>query len=110
MRHRWRRACCGSSWLSSCAGPMRDKDGCILQWYGLCHDIEDQMCADEVLRRNERQLQQLIDAVPALIWSTTPEGRPSYLNKRYTEVTGATLEDFIAPDGSPVPLAVAHPD
>jgi PAS domain S-box-containing protein len=110
MRYRLRRSDGVYRWMSSRAEPVRDENGRISQWYGLCHDIEDQMCADELMRRNERQLRQLIDAVPALIWSTTPDGRPTYLNKRYTEVTGATLDDLMGPDGSPAPLAVAHPE
>ena len=59
--------------------------------------------------RSERQLQQLIDTVPAVIWCTTPEGIPCYLNKRATDVIGLTLKDLIAPDGSRS-LTVVHPD
>ena len=109
MRYRLRRADGVYRWMSSRAEPMRDQDGRIVQWYGLCHDIDDQMHAEEALRRSERQLQQLIDAVPALIWCTTPEGIPCYLNKRVTDVTGVTLKDMIAPDGSRS-LTVIHPD
>jgi PAS domain S-box-containing protein len=44
-----------------------------------------------------------------MIWSTTREGTPSYVNKRFTDVTGATLEDITAPDGS-FNVSVIHPD
>jgi PAS domain-containing protein len=43
----------------------------------------------ESLANSERQLQQLIDAVPVMIWGTTREGKPSYVNKRFTDVTGS---------------------
>jgi PAS domain S-box-containing protein len=109
MRNRLRRADGVYRWMSSRAEPMRDQDGRIVQWYGLCHDIDDQMHAEEALRRSERQLQQLIDAVPALIWCMTPEGIPCYLNKRATDVTGVSLKDLISPDGSRS-LTVIHPD
>ena len=109
MRYRLRRADGVYRWMSSRAEPMRNQDGRIVQWYGLCHDIDDQMHADEALRRSERQLQQMIDTVPAIIWCTTPEGIPCYLNKRATDVTGLTLKDLIAPDGSRS-LTVVHPD
>ncbi|WVT08036.1 PAS domain-containing protein (plasmid) [Sinorhizobium chiapasense] len=109
MRYRLRRADGAYRWMSSRAEPLRDQDGRIVQWYGLCHDIDDQVHAEEALRRSERQLQQLIDAVPALIWCTTPEGIPCYLNKRVTDVTGIRLKDLIAPDGSRY-LTVVHPD
>ena len=63
-------------------------------------DIDDEMRAQEALRESERQLRQLIDTVPALIWCTTPEGMPSYLNKRLTDLIGVTLPELSAPDGS----------
>jgi PAS domain S-box-containing protein len=110
MRYRLRRADGVYRWMSSGAEPIRDQGGRIIQWYGLCHDIDDQMRADEALRQSESRLRHLIDAVPAMIWSTTPHGAPTYLNKRYIDVVGATLEDLTAPDGSPAPLAVCHPD
>lgn len=109
LRYRLRRADGTYRWLSSRAEPMRDQAGRIVQWHGICHDIDDQVQAEERQRDNERQLQQLIDAVPALIWSTTAEGVPVYVNNQFREVTGATLEDITAPDGSPS-LSVIHPE
>jgi PAS domain S-box-containing protein len=109
LRYRLRRADGIYHWMSSRAEPLRNADGDIIQWYGLCHDIDDQMHAEEAVRRSEQQLQQIIDTVPALMWCMTPEGIPCYLNKRVTDVTGVTLKDLIAPDGSRY-LTVVHPD
>ncbi|RUU08272.1 PAS domain S-box protein, partial [Mesorhizobium sp. M6A.T.Ca.TU.002.02.2.1] len=64
MRYRLRRFDGIYRWMSSRAEPLRDEDGLIVQWYGICHDIDDQMHAEEALRRSERQLQEMIDAVP----------------------------------------------
>src|SRR5438445_13310496 len=50
------------------------------------------------------------DAVPAMIWSTSREGMPTYVNKRFTDVIGATVDDITAPDGSPALGAIIHPD
>ncbi|MCV9966723.1 PAS domain-containing protein [Pararhizobium sp. BT-229] len=109
LRCRLRRADGVYRWMSSRAEPMRNDDGRIVQWYGLCHDIDDQMHAEEALRRSERQLQQMIDTVPAMIWCTTPDGIPCYLNKRTTDITGITLKDMVAPDRARS-LAIVHPD
>jgi PAS domain S-box-containing protein len=108
LSYRLRRADGVYRWMSSRAEPLRNQDGCIVQWYGLCHDIDDQMRAQEASQLGERRLQQLIEAVPALIWSTTPEGRAVFVNKRFTEVTGASLEDITASDGSPF-VNLIHP-
>jgi PAS domain S-box-containing protein len=109
LRYRLRRADGVYRWMSSRAEPMRDQGGRIVQWYGLCHDIDDQMHAEEALRRSEQRLQQLIDTVPAVIWRATAEGKLSYVNKRLTEVVGLTLEDLAAPDGRRS-LTAFHPD
>jgi PAS domain S-box-containing protein len=109
MRYRLRRADGVYRWMSSRAEPMRDQDGRIVHWYGLCHDIDDQMHAEDALRRSERQLQQMIDAVPVSIWCLTPEGTPSYFNKRVMDQIGSTVDDLTASDRS-VFLASVHPD
>jgi PAS domain S-box-containing protein len=109
MRYRLRRADGVYRWMSSRAEAMRDQGGRILQWYGLCHDIHDQVRGEEALQRNERRLQQMIDAVPSMIWTTAADGMPTYVNQRFTDVTGATLQDITDEDGSPS-LSVVHPD
>jgi PAS domain S-box-containing protein len=96
MRYRLRRQDGVYRWMSSRAEPMRDQDGRIVQWYGLCHDIDDQMHAEEALRRSERQLQEMIDAVPVRIWSAKPTGGPVYFNKRYQDHFRSVIADFDA--------------
>ncbi|WP_376705943.1 MASE1 domain-containing protein [Mesorhizobium sp. ISC25] len=96
MRYRLRRADGVYHWMSSRAEPMRDHTGRIVQWYGLCHDIDDQMQAEEALRRSELQLQQMIDAVPVRIWSAVPTGGPVYFNKRYQDHFRSVIADFEA--------------
>src|SRR3546814_2147781 len=51
MNYRLRRADGVYRWMSSRADPLRDQDGRIVQWFGLCHDIDDQMHAEDALRR-----------------------------------------------------------
>src|SRR3546814_3678323 len=68
--------------MAASAEAMRDQDGHIAQWYGLCHDIDDQLQAEEALRKREQELLQLVDALPVHIWSWTPTGKLAYVNKR----------------------------
>ncbi|ARO33927.1 multi-sensor signal transduction multi-kinase nodulation NodV-like protein (plasmid) [Rhizobium sp. NXC14] len=113
MRYRLRRADGVYRWMSSRAEPMRDQAGSIVQWYGLCHDIDDQVHAEETLRRSEQQLQQMIDAVPVRIWSVEPAGGSIYFNKRYQDHFRAVIADFDA-DGEPrideLLQQLIHPD
>jgi PAS domain S-box-containing protein len=113
MRYRLRRADGVYRWMSSRAEPLRDQDGRIVQWYGLCHDIDDQMHAEEALRRSERQLQEMIDAVPVRIWSATSTGGPVYFNKRYQDHFRSVIENVEAlgePSIDKFMQELIHPD
>ncbi len=62
MRYRLLRADGMYRWMSGRAEPMRDQDGKIVQWFGLCHDIEDQVQATAALRRSAEKLAQATQA------------------------------------------------
>jgi PAS domain S-box-containing protein len=62
MNYRLRRADGEYRWMSGRAEPLRDEDGRILQWFGLCHDIHDQVLAEEALRRASDRLAQAAKA------------------------------------------------
>ncbi|MDX8498011.1 PAS domain-containing protein [Mesorhizobium sp. VK4C] len=109
VEFRFRRATGIYVWARTAARPTRDSQGHITGWFGIALDIDVYKKTVAALRERERQLQQLIDTVPALIWTTTPRGTPTYVNKRFIDVTGATLKDITDADGSPS-LSVIHPD
>lgn len=94
MRYRLRRADGVYHWMSSRAEPLHDDSGHIVQWYGLCHDIEAQMQAQEALRVSQQQLQRMIDAVPIRIWRASSTDGPIYLNKRYLDHFRSVIADF----------------
>lgn len=111
MRYRLRRADGVYRWMSSGAEPLLDAEGRVLQWYGLCHDIDDQVKAEVALRNRERELQQLIDTVPVQIWCVTPGGDPAYINKTMVDYIGLKLGDFDAEGGLPSAIqTIVHPD
>jgi len=109
LRYRLRRVDGVYRWLSSRAEPVRDLAGHIQQWYGVCHDIDDQVRAEEALQRREQEFERLVDAVPAMIWCVTPGGRPFYINQRLADIVGLELNDLIGLDGTRS-LADVHPD
>lgn len=95
-------------WHRFAIRPTHDDRGRITGWYGTGTDIDVYKKTEAALRERERQLQRLIDAVPALIWCATPGGVPSYVNKRLTETVGLTVQDLVAVD-APRSLADVHP-
>ncbi|HEV7321142.1 MAG TPA: PAS domain-containing protein [Ensifer sp.] len=56
MSYRLLRADGTFRWMLGRVEPIRDKDGNIVQWFGLCHDVEDQVQAAAALRRSAEQL------------------------------------------------------
>jgi PAS domain S-box-containing protein len=108
MRWRMRRADGAYRWMAASAEAMRDQDGRIVQWYGLCQDIDDLLQAEEALRGSKRQLEQMIDALPFSILSFSPTGKLTYASRRYLDQAGmppADIQEFNA-----LALDVAHPE
>ncbi|HEV7307444.1 PAS domain-containing sensor histidine kinase [Ensifer sp.] len=56
MSYRLLRADGTFRWMLGRVEPIRDKDGNIVQWFGLCQDIEDHVQAAAALRRSAEQL------------------------------------------------------
>lgn len=57
-------------------------------------DLTELKRAEAALRVRERELQQLVDALPVHVWSWTPDGRLAYLNKRSLEELGLPGANF----------------
>jgi PAS domain S-box-containing protein len=47
------------------------------------------------LRRSERELRDVIDTVPAHIWSALPDGSVDFVNQRWQQLTGLAPEDAL---------------
>ena len=58
------------------------------------------------LRRQERQLRDVINAVPANVWSTSPDGAVDFVNQRWQELTGLPAEEALGWNWE----AAVHPD
>src|SRR6266850_1305237 len=72
-------------WFLFRAVPIRDEHGTVVRWYGTNTDIEDLKRAEDQLRRNERELRQIVDAIPQAILVLAPDGRPLYANESVFE-------------------------
>jgi PAS domain S-box-containing protein len=99
-RYRLRRSDGRYQWTEGRAEPLRDPDGQIVQWYGICLDIDDLVRAEVALRENERRLQQIVDTVPAQIWCVSPDGEATYFSRRLREYIGLSLDTFDRPGAS----------
>jgi len=78
-------------WFLYRANPLRDEQGHVIRWYLSRTDIEDR-------KQAERQLRQLIDAVPQHIVMSAADGRRTYPNQVVLDFFGWSLEDFLDDD------------
>ncbi|EUC12397.1 PAS domain-containing sensor histidine kinase [Paraburkholderia hospita] len=73
---------------------MQDTEGEIVNWYGLAADIHKRQLAQEALRKEERHLRRLVDAMPAMIWRATPAGDIDHWNLRMLAFIGKSWEEI----------------
>jgi PAS domain S-box-containing protein len=100
LPYRFRRKDGTIAWFSTTVERVRDARGreCV---FGLVRDVTQQMQASEELRASEERFRTLADLVPDIIWTASAEGRTDWLNRRWTDYTGApiptTAEGWRAP-------------
>jgi PAS domain S-box-containing protein len=58
------------------------------------------------LRQSETELRGVIDSIPAVVWSTLPDGSNTYVNKRFVEYSGSSAEQTAGLGWQ----ALIHPD
>jgi len=56
-------------------------------------EIAERERADQALRQSEDRLRLVIDTIPALVWSKLPDGSADFLNQRFREYTGLSVEE-----------------
>ncbi len=101
--HRWLTPQ-GVRWFSWEESAIQDDDGSIVAIRAIGRDITRQRLAEEQFYRLSRAVEQS----PVSIVITDLDGRAQYVNYKYTEVSGHTLEDLL--DGDIEVLRDGHPD
>ncbi len=87
--HRWQTAQ-GWRWIAWEETALRNEDGLPVMVRAIGRDVTKHRLAEEHFRK----LAQAVEQAPVSIAITTPGGTPQYVNSRYTEVTGYTLEEI----------------
>ena len=94
VEHRLRRADGLYHWFRARGLPLRDAEGRALRWYVLLTDIDEQKRAEETLLARERELNVIVNTVPALAWSARADGSAEFFNQLYLEYLGMPLEEL----------------
>jgi PAS domain S-box-containing protein len=75
-------------WLEGRGRVLYDEKGAPVRVLGVSIDITEQKRAEEEARESERQIRELADSMPQLVWINDAAGVPIYANRRWYETTG----------------------
>src|SRR6266404_223159 len=64
------------------------------EFVGAVTDVSEQRHAEAVIRAQEAELREVVDTIPAIVWSTLPDGSNTYVNKRFVEYSGSSAEQM----------------
>jgi PAS domain S-box-containing protein len=103
---RLRRSDGAYRWFLFRAVPLRDEAGKIVKWYGTNTDIEDRRLTEQLTQQAERRLRAAIDIIPAIVWTTLPDGTNDFHNQRLQSYTRFSLEQAQGTGWT----AMLHPD
>src|SRR5271155_321060 len=78
--------------------PSTNDESGDLEFVGAVTEITQRKHVEEALRRSERQLRDVIETIPAMAWTTDPNGSRDFANHRWQEYTGMSVSEM-AGDG-----------
>jgi PAS domain S-box-containing protein len=79
-------------WFLFRPAPARDESGKLVAWYGSITDIEDRKQAEQKALEAEREVQHMLDSIPAMIVRGGANGYIHYFSRQWFDYTGTTLE------------------
>ena len=74
--------------VSLTISPIKDNTGNIIGASKIARDVTREKLEEERLRENEKNLNQLANAMPQLVWITDANGKTTYINDRIAEYKG----------------------
>lgn len=88
-------------WFYFAGRKLTDANG-IVRWFGVNIDIENLQCAEDALRASETALREsehklnlIINTIPAMAWSCTPDGQLEYWNQNLIDFVGLPFEEIV---------------
>src|SRR5437660_145900 len=93
--------------IFSIGHPFLNQSGELVEFVGTSMDVTEQWKArtelekafeeikqrTEAARRSERELRDVVNTVPAHVWSASPEGQVNFVNDRWLQFTGLALDE-----------------
>ncbi|MXQ11488.1 PAS domain-containing sensor histidine kinase [Microvirga makkahensis] len=113
MQKRFLRKDGGIVFVNVLSASVLDAQGRFRYGVRVVQDVTEQRQAEERLRESERQVRELLEALPAAIYTTDAEGRITYYNQAAVDFSGrrpilgsdewCVTWRLFTPDGTPLP-------
>jgi PAS domain S-box-containing protein len=75
--------------------PLEDESGNVMGMLGICADITERKVAEEALRQSELFYRQTLESIPAMVFTTRPDGYCDYQSQQWVEFTGVPMSDHL---------------
>ena len=85
---------------------MFNEAGRFIGYRGVGRHITERKRIEEALRNREKELREIVETIPAMTVTFTPDGQDAFIGKRFSEYSGLSEEDA---RGSDWKVAI-HPD
>ena len=106
LEHRLLMSNCTVKHVSVVGNPTAGEDPEACLFVGAITDITERKRAEEVARRSEEELRDVINTIPANVWSASRDGAVDFVNQRLVDFIGLPGEDL---SGWSWPSAI-HPE
>ncbi|MFO0610767.1 MAG: PAS domain-containing protein [Polyangiales bacterium] len=97
----------GSRFMHCAYAPERDAEGAVVGWVSAVTDLTERRRIEEALEASEANFRGLCESLPQFTYVTERDGRLSYVNHRWVEFSGLSLEATNDPEAV---ARVFHPD
>ena len=104
----------GIIWVAVTSSTVRDSAGRFLYGIRVMQDITSRKRAQDALRHSERQFRELLESLPAAVYTTDAAGRVTFYNQTAVQLSGREPQlgsdawrvswRLYRPDGTPMPV------